>query len=182
MSCINTYLGCERLVTWSPPARSPGHEGIERSIQQQQPPSLLTCSLQTPINQALYIYLPYHLLVQISHRPNPANPPHRQISKSSPIYKSSNSHPIFHQINNDTPANWPNGKALDYESRDRRFESCIGHFGCWEFDFLTFFLHRGWKSEGVGSGGRCYLSIWLRIEMFSRNICWDGGCCRSGGR
>ena len=24
-------------------------------------------------------------------------------------------------------ANWPNGKALDYESRDCRFDPCVGH-------------------------------------------------------
>ena len=25
-------------------------------------------------------------------------------------------------------AGWPNGKALDYESRDCRFDPCVGHF------------------------------------------------------
>ncbi|KAJ6139211.1 hypothetical protein N7471_005697 [Penicillium samsonianum] len=26
-----------------------------------------------------------------------------------------------------TAAGWPNGKALDYESRDCRFDPCVGH-------------------------------------------------------
>ena len=25
-------------------------------------------------------------------------------------------------------AGWPNGKALDYESRDCRFDPCVGHY------------------------------------------------------
>ncbi|KAJ5930970.1 hypothetical protein N7466_006463 [Penicillium verhagenii] len=31
-------------------------------------------------------------------------------------------------------AGWPNGKALDYESRDCRFDPCVGQF------FLSFLL------------------------------------------
>ena len=34
------------------------------------------------------------------------------------------------------PAGWPNGKALDYESRDCRFDPCVGHY----FLFFLFFL------------------------------------------
>jgi hypothetical protein len=26
-----------------------------------------------------------------------------------------------------TPVGWPNGKALDYESRDCRFDPCVDH-------------------------------------------------------
>ena len=35
-------------------------------------------------------------------------------------------------------AGWPNGKALDYESRDCRFDPCVGHF----FFLLLPVLHR----------------------------------------
>lgn len=35
-------------------------------------------------------------------------------------------------------AGWPNGKALDYESRDCRFDPCVGHFLV--FLFLIFCL------------------------------------------
>ena len=44
-------------------------------------------------------------------------------------------------------AGWPNGKALDYESRDCRFDPCVGHqfqfhweFFCSFFFFLSLFL------------------------------------------
>ena len=30
-------------------------------------------------------------------------------------------------------AGWPNGKALDYESRDCRFDPCVGHSFCFFF-------------------------------------------------
>ena len=34
-------------------------------------------------------------------------------------------------------AGWPNGKALDYESRDCRFDPCVGHFFFLFFFFKT---------------------------------------------
>ena len=36
---------------------------------------------------------------------------------------------------NQQSAGWPNGKALDYESRDCRFDPCVGHF------FLPFYTY-----------------------------------------
>ncbi|QRD89491.1 hypothetical protein F9C07_1491698 [Aspergillus flavus] len=39
---------------------------------------------------------------------------------------------VFQQL-----AGWPNGKALDYESRDCRFDPCVGHpFFVWSFSCL----------------------------------------------
>ncbi|KUM67036.1 hypothetical protein ACN42_g45 [Penicillium freii] len=40
-----------------------------------------------------------------------------------------------------TPAGWPNGKALDYESRDCRFDPCVGHF-FFSFHFLFYLSMR----------------------------------------
>jgi hypothetical protein len=36
---------------------------------------------------------------------------------------------IWAQIFN--KAGWPNGKALDYESRDCRFDPCVGQYFCY---------------------------------------------------
>ncbi|CRL21722.1 unnamed protein product [Penicillium camemberti] len=36
---------------------------------------------------------------------------------------------LFPTDHNST-AGWPNGKALDYESRDCRFDPCVGHSFC----------------------------------------------------
>ena len=46
-------------------------------------------------------------------------------------------------------AGWPNGKALDYESRDCRFDPCVGHqfqFHCAAFGNvdLSYQLNRIW--------------------------------------
>ncbi|KOS37769.1 hypothetical protein ACN38_g11434 [Penicillium nordicum] len=37
-------------------------------------------------------------------------------------------------------AGWPNGKALDYESRDCRFDPCVGQFFFFLFLFFLFNL------------------------------------------
>ena len=40
---------------------------------------------------------------------------------------------------NQQSAGWPNGKALDYESRDCRFDPCVGHFFFCLFILIFFF-------------------------------------------
>ena len=37
-------------------------------------------------------------------------------------------------------AGWPNGKALDYESRDCRFDPCVGHQFQFHWDFFLLFF------------------------------------------
>ena len=37
-------------------------------------------------------------------------------------------------------AGWPNGKALDYESRDCRFDPCVGHQFQFHWDFFCSFF------------------------------------------
>ncbi|KAJ5479565.1 hypothetical protein N7530_005074 [Penicillium desertorum] len=36
-------------------------------------------------------------------------------------------HPLKSNKSTLQQAGWPNGKALDYESRDCRFDPCVGH-------------------------------------------------------
>ena len=43
--------------------------------------------------------------------------------------------PSGHKLKYHVQAGWPNGKALDYESRDCRFDPCVGQL----FVFVLFF-------------------------------------------
>lgn len=70
-------------------------------------------------------------------------PCHKIITHTFPIIVKSHTTMKFDGLENDfrqikivlfslplcfsTMASWPNGKALDYESRDCMFESCRGH-------------------------------------------------------
>jgi hypothetical protein len=58
---------------------------------------------------------------------------------------------------------WPNGKALDYESRDCRFDPCVGHSDF--LDFLVVFWGEGELSLcrrrficGEADRGVCYIA------------------------
>ncbi|KUM64809.1 hypothetical protein ACN42_g2299 [Penicillium freii] len=49
-----------------------------------------------------------------------------------------------------TPAGWPNGKALDYESRDCRFDPCVGQSFCFHgFPFVLLLeMESNWWLRG----------------------------------
>lgn len=79
---------------------------------------------------------------------------------------------------------WPNGKALDYGSRDCRFESCVGHSFCCanfckircRFLFFFFFCGQVWimgKSTRTTFhsvfGNRCLHSVQLRTKEHTEN-------------
>ncbi|KAJ5438975.1 uncharacterized protein N7458_009973 [Penicillium daleae] len=51
---------------------------------------------------------------------------HLAVQKQSPILYSPPWSKILEDFFNKT-ACWPNGKALDYESKDCRFDPCVGH-------------------------------------------------------
>ena len=57
---------------------------------------------------------------------------------------------IYHIENSNlNKAGWPNGKALDYESRDCRFDPCVGQYLFPFFLFnLFFFFFTFWNVGG----------------------------------
>ena len=91
------------------------------------------------------------------------------LKRCSPSYSTAD--PIFFN----KAAGWPNGKALDYESRDCRFDPCVGHFFFWHSGILAF-----WRSGVLafvllhccpqsGQNGR-----WIACIVVGR-LLWPGG-------
>jgi hypothetical protein len=68
----------------------------------------------------------------------------RYRAENSPGPPKGHIHFLLNQFNNNNKAGWPNGKALDYESRDCRFDPCVGQSVEYHRSINddTFFFHR----------------------------------------
>jgi hypothetical protein len=81
---------------------------------------------------------------------------------------------LLNQLNNNK-AGWPNGKALDYESRDCRFDPCVGQSIEYHRSINddTFFFHRWVAFLAV------FEYLWA-LEILRDG--WEGiGECSDGG-
>jgi hypothetical protein len=74
--------------------------------------------------------------------------------------------PFFFYHFNNNKAGWPNGKALDYESRDCRFDPCVGQLAAY---------HCSINSDTI-----LLLSFGMLLVVFL--IFWGLGCCGVDGR